>query len=278
MKDETNPSDDANIRPLRMRVIIRLLCTRRRFVPQGPTKVAQHFSAGSTFYNAKRPATDDRSELHSLRCWRIEKRPFLSSLPGRTYLLHHFPALKCWATFVESLQDGGSSKVRPGGARSPAAAHARQLKATRRRRDGVGRLDLPHYGRAKTSARLVCTPFGYASLRAGFEPFVTRRLELFPIVTQRVSRSSDRPHYRHISETRPIGVGRPYLFVTPIESYTEIAFVSGQRMAQTRRVGKHNQRAYRQARRGFRPTVMGSSSPIALRSVAQSPSRTAALC
>jgi hypothetical protein len=98
--------------------------------------------------------------------------------------------------------------------------------------------DLSHYGRAKTSARLVCTPFGYAGLRAGFEPFVTRRLELFPFVTQSVSRSSECPHYSHIvSETHLIGIEDQYhyLFVTPIEPYTEIAFVSGQRMAQTRR-------------------------------------------
>jgi hypothetical protein len=33
---------------------------------------------------------------------------------------------------------------------------------------------LPHHGRAKTSARLVGTPFGYACLRAGSEPFGAR--------------------------------------------------------------------------------------------------------
>jgi hypothetical protein len=30
---------------------------------------------------------------------------FLSSLTGRTCLWHQFPALKCWATFTESLRD-----------------------------------------------------------------------------------------------------------------------------------------------------------------------------
>jgi hypothetical protein len=43
--------------------------------------------------------------------------------------------------------------------------------------EGICRHDLAHYGRAKTSARLVGTPFGYASRRAGFEPYVARRSE-----------------------------------------------------------------------------------------------------
>jgi hypothetical protein len=43
------------------------------------------------------------------------------------------------------------------------------------RRNGESRV--AHYGRAKTSARLVGTPFGYASRRAWFEPYVARRLE-----------------------------------------------------------------------------------------------------
>jgi len=42
------------------------------------------------------------------------------------------------------------------------------------KREGICRHDLAHYGRAKTSARLVGTPFGYASRRAGFEPLVAR--------------------------------------------------------------------------------------------------------
>src|SRR6266446_4075887 len=41
--------------------------------------------------------------------------------------------------------------------------------------EGIYRHDLAHYGRAKTSARLVGTPFGYASRRAGFEPYVARQ-------------------------------------------------------------------------------------------------------
>jgi hypothetical protein len=43
--------------------------------------------------------------------------------------------------------------------------------------EGICRHDLAHYARAKTSARLVGTPFRYASRRAGFEPYVARRLE-----------------------------------------------------------------------------------------------------
>ena len=43
--------------------------------------------------------------------------------------------------------------------------------------EGICRHDLANYGRAKTSARLVGTPFRYASRRAGFEPYVARRLE-----------------------------------------------------------------------------------------------------
>jgi hypothetical protein len=82
-----------------------------------------------------------------------------------------------------------------------------------------------HYGRAKTSALCVAAPIVLLSPCAGLEPFVTRQLELFPFVTQSASRSSDYPHHRHISETSPNGVGRPSLFVTTIESYTEIAFV-----------------------------------------------------
>jgi hypothetical protein len=34
------------------------------------------------------------------------------------------------------------------------------------------------------------------------------------------------------------------LCISPIESYIEIATISGQRMAQTRRIGKHNEKAY----------------------------------
>jgi hypothetical protein len=36
---------------------------------------------------------------------------------------------------------------------------------------GISRRDLAHYGRTKTSALLVGTPFGYASRCAGFEPY-----------------------------------------------------------------------------------------------------------
>jgi len=57
----------------------------------------------------------------------------------------------------------------------PAAAHARQLKEAKRKKDERAcRHDLPRYGRAKTSALLVDLPFGYASLCAGFEPYVIR--------------------------------------------------------------------------------------------------------
>src|SRR5260221_13116471 len=42
--------------------------------------------------------------------------------------------------------------------------------------EGICRHDLANYGRAKTSARLVGTPFRYASPRAGVEPNVARRL------------------------------------------------------------------------------------------------------
>jgi hypothetical protein len=38
----------------------------------------------------------------------------------------------------------------------------------------ICRRDLPPTVGTKTSARLVGTPFGYASPCAGFEPFVTR--------------------------------------------------------------------------------------------------------
>jgi hypothetical protein len=62
------------------------------------------------------------------------------------------------------------------------AALTRQLNEARRREqrrvdEGICRHDLAHYGRAKTSARLVGTPIRYASRRAGFEPYVARRLE-----------------------------------------------------------------------------------------------------
>jgi|GraSoi_2013_60cm_1033757.scaffolds.fasta_scaffold00421_4 hypothetical protein len=43
------------------------------------------------------------------------------------------------------------------------------------RDEEIFRHDLAHYGRAKTSALLVGTPFGYASPCAGFEPYVARR-------------------------------------------------------------------------------------------------------
>jgi len=59
----------------------------------------------------------------------------------------------------------------------PAPAHTRQLKGAGRKsewtRRSVGMI-LPSYGRAKTSALLVGTPFCDASPCAGFEPFVTR--------------------------------------------------------------------------------------------------------
>src|ERR1700745_663693 len=121
-------------------------------------------------------------------------------------------------------------------------------KYARWQADVATRVDVIRPLRAKTSAHLACTLFGYASLCAGFEPGAPRRLEWFRFVTkpaQSVSRSSECPHYRHISETPPTGVGCQYpcLFVTPIGSYTEIPFVSGQPMAQTRRIGTHNKKA-----------------------------------
>ena len=62
----------------------------------------------------------------------------------------------------------------------PAAAVRVDLRgeATRGKGEEICRHDLAHYGsRAKTSARLVGTPFRYASRGAGFEPLAARRLE-----------------------------------------------------------------------------------------------------
>jgi hypothetical protein len=73
-----------------------------------PMKVAQHFGAGLAFFKTIRPGRDDRSSLRSLRRYRGEE-PNVSIVPtGRTWLWHHFPALKCWATFIGSLRDESS--------------------------------------------------------------------------------------------------------------------------------------------------------------------------
>jgi hypothetical protein len=58
---------------------------------RGLTKVAQHFSGRLRFRNAIRPVRDDRS--------------FPSSLTGRALPFNGTPALKCWATFTQSLRD-----------------------------------------------------------------------------------------------------------------------------------------------------------------------------
>src|SRR5262249_8763832 len=107
MSGKPNAPEDDRVSQFRVRVGTRLLCTQGRPVPQGLTKVAQHFSAGSTFYNMKRPVWDDRSELYPLRYSRVEKQPFLSSLTRRTSLLLYFPAPRPrdWATFAKSLRD-----------------------------------------------------------------------------------------------------------------------------------------------------------------------------
>jgi len=49
----------------------------------------------------------------------------------------------------------------------------------------------------------------------------------------------------------------PMLVYYPIESYTDIAIISGRRVAQTRRVGKHNQRAYLLSAPRFSPYRSG---------------------
>jgi hypothetical protein len=52
--------DGANSVAAPMRVDLRLRSLRRGLVPEGPMKVAQHFSAGTCCKNAFRPARDDR--------------------------------------------------------------------------------------------------------------------------------------------------------------------------------------------------------------------------
>jgi hypothetical protein len=165
MKVEANAPGDDRVSLLCVRVIIRLLCTRKRLVPQGLTKVAQYFSAGLTFRNANVPlGTIDHCCAPIVTCGK-KKQPFLSSLTGRTCFLRYFPAVNCWATFIESLRDRGSGKVttlRTREARSRAAAHARQLKATRRRDKGIGRRDLPYRNGADHAHRSLRPPRPFA--------------------------------------------------------------------------------------------------------------------
>ncbi len=63
----------------------------------------------------------------------------------------------------------------------------------------------------------------------------------------------------------------------PIEPHTDIAIISGRRVAQTRRVGKHNQRPYLVSAPRFSPYRSGqdhadrSLRPLALSRVASPP-------
>jgi hypothetical protein len=125
MKVEANPPGDDRVSLLWVCVDTRLLCARKRLVPQELTKVAQHFSAGLTFRNANVPlGTIDHCCAPVVTCGK-KKQPFLSSLTGRTCFLRYFPAVNCRATFIESLRDRGSGKVTTlttREARSPAPA------------------------------------------------------------------------------------------------------------------------------------------------------------
>jgi hypothetical protein len=76
-------------------------------------------------------------------------------------------------------------------------------------------------------------------------------------------------------DAKSYNAGSLKTFVQRVSDKTEGTLIGGQRMAQTRRVGKDNQRAYLK-RRGFRPTVVGKlmpTDPFAL-----SPCRLASLC
>jgi hypothetical protein len=92
MKVEANAPGDDRVSLLCMRVDTRLLCPRKRLVSQELTKVAQYFSAGLTFRNVNVPSgTIDHCYAPVVTRGK-KKRPFLSSLTGRTYFLRYFPA------------------------------------------------------------------------------------------------------------------------------------------------------------------------------------------
>jgi hypothetical protein len=68
-------------------------------------KVAHHFSGGSGFMERTRPARDDRALLANPESIGCRNLIILSSLWDGPVLSHTNPALKCWATFTESLRD-----------------------------------------------------------------------------------------------------------------------------------------------------------------------------
>jgi hypothetical protein len=68
--------------------------------------VAQHFSAGSTIIlNAARPVWDDRTPVALVRSHKVQSVIFSIVPNGTVSCFRPFPAINCWATFVESLRD-----------------------------------------------------------------------------------------------------------------------------------------------------------------------------
>jgi hypothetical protein len=80
-----------------------------------PRKVAQHFSAGLALCNATRPGRDDRSPLAIDKSNWCQKTSASIVPIGTDPSLHHFPALKCRATFTLSLRDRSPSPIQPFG-------------------------------------------------------------------------------------------------------------------------------------------------------------------